>query len=240
MRSHARLGSSSTAHLALAASILIGALGSVAACGGGEQGPGPTVPGTSTAAPSGSAAPASGVATALPGASGSAASVPPGGSAAPPAVVGPMTPITKSAFAEDLRKLGIDPLKPQPLNKLSPDTIRKLMPTFAKSLGVKCAACHDTDNFKTWTPKKRVASRMWNEFVVGMAMEDGSPLYCDSCHGGKLEFLDRHDKKALSGWMDANFVKKLKRTDKKETSCEGCHGDPFEPNFLATWEVATK
>jgi hypothetical protein len=210
-----------------------------AACGGGggEPGPGPQVPGTAVPSASGGVAP---IGTAPPATSGSAASVPPAGSATPPALIGPMTPITKSAFAEDLKKLGIDPLKPQPLNKLSPDTIRKLMPTFAKSLGVKCAACHDTDNFKTWTPKKRAASRMWNELVVGMAMEDGSPLYCDSCHGGKMEFLDRHDKKALSGWMDANYVKKLKRTDKKEASCEGCHGDPFEPKFLSTWEVATK
>lgn len=149
-----------------------------------------------------------------------------------------MTPITKSAFAEDLKKLGIDPLKPGPLNKLSPDTLRKLMPTFAKSLGVKCAACHDPDNFKAWTPNKRVASKMWQEFVVGMAMEDGTPLYCDSCHGGHMEFLDRHDKKALSAWMDTNYVKKLKRSDKKEATCEGCHGDPFEPLFLSTWEVA--
>jgi len=66
-----------------------------------------------------------------------------------------MKAIAASAFAEDLKKLGIDPLKPPPLNKLTPDTVRKLMPSFAKSLGVKCAACHDTDNFKTWTPKKR-------------------------------------------------------------------------------------
>ncbi len=227
MRSHAVVG------------LFVSVIGAAAAaCGGGETGPGPQVPGT--AAPSATGVTAPPLGTAPPAASGSAASVPPGGSVTPPAVMGPMTPITKSAFAEDLKKLGIDPLKPQPLNKLSPDTIRKLMPTFAKSLGVKCAACHDTDNFKTWTPKKRVAARMWNDFVVGMAMEDGTPLYCDSCHGGKEQFLDRHDKKALSGWMDANYVKKLKRTDKKEASCEGCHGDPFEARFLATWEVAAK
>jgi hypothetical protein len=227
MRSHAVVG--------LFVSMICAA---AAACGGGESGPGPQVPGTAAPSADRSGVTAPPLGSAAPAASGSAASVPPAGTAPP--MMGPMTPITKSAFAEDLKKLGIDPLKPQPLNKLSPDTIRKLMPTFAKSLGVKCAACHDTDNFKTWTPKKRAASRMWNEFVVGMAMEDGSPLYCDSCHGGKMEFLDRHDKKALSGWMDANYVKKLKRTDKKEASCEGCHGDPFEARFLATWEVATK
>jgi hypothetical protein len=149
-----------------------------------------------------------------------------------------MRTIATSTFAEDLKKLGIDPLKPPALNKLSPDTLRKLMPTFSKSLGVKCDACHDTNNFKTWTPKKRVASKMWQEFVVGMQMDDGTPLYCDSCHGGKSEFLDRHDKKALSAWMDANYVKKVRRSDKKEHSCEQCHGDPFEPKVLAQWAVA--
>jgi hypothetical protein len=143
-----------------------------------------------------------------------------------------------SAMAEDLKKLGIDPLHPPPLSKLSPDVIRKLMPTFAKSLGVKCDACHDVNNFKAWTPDKRVAAQMWQHFVVGLTLEDGSPLYCDSCHGGKSEFLDRNDKKALSAWMDANYVSKLKRADKKDHSCETCHGDPFEPKFLAAWHKA--
>ena len=47
--------------------------------------------------------------------------------------------------------------------------------------------------------------------------------------------LDRTDKKALSKWMDANFVAKLKRRDKKEHGCETCHGDPFEGHILAAW-----
>ncbi len=69
-------------------------------------------------------------------------------------------------------------------------------------------------------------------------MDDGTPLYCDSCHGGKAEFLDSHDKKALSAAMDANYVKKLRRADKKEHSCEQCHGDPFEPKILEGWAKA--
>ena len=145
-----------------------------------------------------------------------------------------------SAMAEELKKLGIDPLHPPPMSKLSPDVVRKLMPTFTKSLGVKCDACHDVNDFKKWTPKKRVAANMWEHFVVGLALEDGAPLYCDSCHGGRLEFLDRHDKKALSGWMDANYVAKLKRVDKKDHSCETCHGEPFEPEFLEAWEKDPK
>ncbi len=191
-----------------------------------------------TAAPSASAGVAPPIATGIapPAATGST-SVPPAGVQAP---MGPMKPIATSAFAEDLKKLGIDPLKPPPLNKLTPDTIRKLMPSFAKSLGVKCAHCHDTNDFKASTPKKRVASKMWQELVVGMRMDDGTPLYCDSCHGGKAVFLDRHDMKALSAWMDTNYVKKLTRSDKKEHSCEQCHGDPFEPKILAQWETAAK
>ena len=210
-------------HVVLAASVVFAM--AIAACGGGEaQGPGPQVPGGPSAGPTSPAPPGS--------------VVPAGTTPTPPPPSGPAKTPSGSAMAEDLKKLGIDPLHPQPLNKLSPDTIRKLMPTFAKSLGVKCEACHDVNNFKAWTPKKRVAAGMWQHFVVDLALEDGTPLYCDSCHGGKLEFLDTHDKKALSAWMDANYVAKLKRVDKKDHSCETCHGDPFDPKFLATWEKA--
>lgn len=219
MRSHA------VGHVALGCSLFVAL--AIAACGGGgATGAGPQVPGTPPA--SGSAAvPTAPNATA----SGSAAVSP----TAPAAATGPMRPITASAMAEDLKKLGIDPLKPPPLNKLSPDVMRKLMPTFTRSLGVKCAACHDTNDFKAPTPKKKIAAKMWSDYVVGLQMEDGSPLYCDSCHGGKAEMLDSHDKKALSAAMDASYVKKLKRADKKENSCDTCHGDPFEPKILEAW-----
>ena len=213
-------------HLLLASSVVVAV--AIAACGGGEtQGPGPQVPGGPSATVSTPPAPGS--------------VTPPGtaGTATPPAPGGPMKTPSGSAMAEDLKKLGIDPLNPPPLNKLSPDVIRKLMPTFAKSLGVKCEACHDVNDFKKWTPKKRVAAGMWQHFVVGLRLEEGPPLYCDSCHGGKLEFLDRHDKKALSAWMDTNYVTKLKRVDKKDHSCETCHGDPFDPKFLDGWEKPT-
>ena len=187
MRSHALFARGG--HVLLGSSLVLALV--LAACGGGAEGPGPQVPGTGSASASGSAAVVPTAPTAP--ASGSVATAP----TAPAAPTGPMRGITTSAMAEDLKKLGIDPLKPPPLNKLTPDTIRKLMPTFTRSLGVKCAACHDTNDFKAWTPKKKVAAKMWSEFVVGMQMDDGSPLYCDSCHGGKEEFLDTHDKKAL-------------------------------------------
>ncbi|MDB4942595.1 MAG: hypothetical protein JWP97_2129 [Labilithrix sp.] len=202
------------------------------ACGGDSGGAGPQTPGgpagSASASASGSASAASGPAAPA----GSGVAVTPGGPTAPGSLMKSPGP---SAFTEDLKKLGIDPLRPPPLAKLSPDVIRKLMPTFAKSLGVKCEGCHDVNDFKAPTPAKNVAAGMWQHFVVELSLASGEPLYCDSCHGGKKEFLDAHDKKALGQWMDANYVAKLKRSDKKDHGCETCHGDPFKPEFLKDW-----
>jgi hypothetical protein len=85
------------------------------------------------------------------------------------------------------------------------------------------------------TPRKKIAEKMWNEFVVKLAMQDGSPVFCDTCHQGRFLQLDRHDKKAVSGWMDDNFVGKMKRRDGKEHECATCHGDPPEYKFLDAW-----
>jgi hypothetical protein len=154
---------------------------------------------------------------------------------APPPLAAMPVP-TASRMAEDLSRLGLDPLHLPPLNKLSPDTLRKVMPSFARSLGVKCEACHAPDDFKAPTPAKKAAAGMWQRYVVELAFEDGSPLYCDSCHGGRRTFLDRHDAKALGAWMDASYVAKLRRADKQPHACETCHGDPFAPRFLAAWQ----
>lgn len=139
-------------------------------------------------------------------------------------------------MAADLQALGLDPKNLPELQKLEPEKLRKVMKLFSKSLGVRCNDCHKDDDFKAATPMKQVAIHMWNDWVRRLTFEDGSPLFCDSCHQGKKEMLDRSDKKALSGWMEANFVTKLRRTDKKEHSCETCHGDPFEGRFLAAWK----
>jgi hypothetical protein len=190
-----------------------------AACGGNT--PAPVVP----AGPEPSAPPvASG--TAAPPASGSVA--PP---VKPPVV---MKPIVPSAMAADLAAIGLDPKKLPPLDKIEPQKLRKVMKTFTKALGVQCSACHDADDFKAATPKKAVATRMWNDFSRGLTFADGSPLYCDSCHQGRMESLDHADKKALSKWMQGEFVDKVKRVDGKEHGCETCHGDPFEGPFLDT------
>jgi len=123
-----------------------------------------------------------------------------------------------------------------PLNKIPPDKVRKVMGTFTKALGTKCTGCHDADDFKKDTPHKKIASRMWNEMVRGFTLEGGGALYCDSCHGGKEEFLVRDPGlKELSHWMDENLVGKLKKANGQEHSCETCHGDPMVGKFLKSW-----
>lgn len=188
--------------------------------------PQPTTP--SATAPATTAPPSGGPAPTAPAGSGASTPV--------PAPKGAMKAIAASTMGDDLKALGLDPKNLPPLNKVPPDKMRPLMMTFKKALGVECTGCHDAGNFKAPTPHKKVAAKMWDQMVRGLAMEDGSVLYCDSCHGGRMQYLDRHDKKALSAWMDTNFVSKVKRTDKKDHSCETCHGDPFEPKFIAAWE----
>lgn len=199
--------------------LLVSVAAAVAACGGASTDVKPPL-----TSPEGSAAPR-----------GSAA---PPGAAPPPhgtGMITPMKPLIATAMGEDLTKLGLDPKSLPPLSKLDPTTLRQVMKTFSKSLGMPCTGCHDADDFHAPTPKKKIASRMWDLYVRGLTTEDGGPVYCDSCHEGKDEFLDRSDKKALGAWMEANFVGKLRRADKKEHGCETCHGDPFEPKFLAAW-----
>jgi hypothetical protein len=211
------------------------AAAALGACGGGETGPGPQVPSGSvgTTPPTGTETAPTGTTTGT----GTAPTPPTGSTAAtPPPAVGPMNPIKASAMGDELKALGLDPKKLPPLAKMEPEKLRQVMKTITKAVGGQCTTCHDANDFRAWTPNKKVASHMWNDWVRGLTMEDGSVLYCDSCHQGHLKFLDRKDKKELSKWMDANFVSKLKRLDKKEHGCETCHGDPFDPKFLDKWE----
>jgi len=200
----------------------------VAACGGGnETGPGTQVP---SATPS---ATAPVTASATPTASGTA-------TASSPPTVGPMNPIKASGMADELKGLGLDPKKLPPLAKIEPEKLRKVMKIISNSLGTQCTGCHDANDFRAWTPNKKVASHMWNDWVRGFAMNDGSVLFCDSCHQGHMKFLDRGDKKALGKWMEANFVTPLKRLDKKDHACATCHGEDFDPKFLDKWEAEAK
>jgi hypothetical protein len=222
-------------------STTLAAAAAAAACGGGETGPGAQVPTASAPAPTETAPAGSAPPTASATAPGSAAPTATAtGTAAAPPVVGPMTAIKPSAMADELKALGLDPKKLPPLDKMEPEKLRKVMKTIAKAVGTQCTGCHDANDFKAWTPNKRVASHMWNDWVRGLVPADGSVLYCDSCHQGHVKFLDRSNKKALGKWMQDNFVDKLKRVDKKDHGCETCHGDPFDGDFLAKWEAEAK
>ncbi len=148
------------------------------------------------------------------------------------AAPGEMKPVTPSAYAESLQALGLDPRNLPPLNKIAPEQLRKVMPLVAKSLGVKCNACHD---FKapvqpTVTPRMKVAMRMWNEIVRTRTISPDQPVFCDSCHHGSMTFLDRRDRKAVEDFMDENFVKTL-----GAERCETCHGPQRKWRFLEDW-----
>lgn len=138
-----------------------------------------------------------------------------------------------------LRELSLDAASLPPLEKVDPDALRKLMKTFTKSLGVSCSYCHDTKDFRASTPRKKIATHMWNDYVRGLAASgDARPLYCDSCHAGRPRFLDRRDPHALGAWMKENFVAKIARKDGAEHSCSTCHGTAFEGQIFAKrWNV---
>jgi hypothetical protein len=144
-----------------------------------------------------------------------------------------------SAMLANLAALGIDPKNLPPIEKLEPRALRGVMKLIARSLGSKCGDCHREGNFAAMTPRKKIAAKMWDEFVAKLAFaNDDAPLFCDSCHQGRTRQLDRTDLKALGRWMDANFVSKLKRKDGKDNECETCHVE-MEMRFLAKWAGAT-
>jgi hypothetical protein len=215
-----------TKNLSLAFALAVAPIVAIA-CGGAQPAPaGPEGVPTASASPSSSAAPS--------GAPSEGAALPSPAPSSSAAVAGPPVTIGASAMAADLQAIGLD-LKALPqLEKMEPDKLRKVMKTFTKALGVKCTGCHASD-YKAVTPMKKIAQHMWDDFTRNLAMENGTPMYCDSCHQGRAKILDRHDKKALSAWMDTNLVAKMKRRDGKEHSCETCHGDPFEGDILAGW-----
>lgn len=188
------------------------ALATMLACGPGEGTQGRAVSPPSPAPPSSSAAE-----NAPPPATTSPSPVPAATTApvpAPPPVV--MKPPVPSAMEGKLREIGLDPAALPPLNKLDPKTLRDVMNTFTKALGVQCSYCHEKD-FRAPTAKKKIATHMWNDFTRLLAV-DGGTLYCDSCHGGRTQLLDRRDLNVLGAWMQESYVDKLKRSDRKEHS----------------------
>ncbi len=211
------------------ATALLGAALLVAACGGAVA-PAPATP---------SSAPSSSVEPSSPPTPAPNASAP---SASPSLLVPPSTPAPElktpvpTSLVPDLQALGLDAAHLPPIEKLEPKALRGVMKLLAKSLGIKCADCHKDGDFAAPTRRKKIAAKMWDEFVVKLAFAspDGAPLFCDSCHQGRVEQLDRRDKKALAKWMDDNFVARLKQKSGGAQECETCHVD-MEMQFLALW-----
>lgn len=197
--------------------LLVFAIALASACGENAEVTHPTVPSLSPSA-SASSAPAATDAGAA--------------DAAPAPIV--MKPLAPSQLGKDLEALGLDPKNLPAFAKLEPTQLRKLMPLFARSLGVKCRGCHAED-MAAPTPNKRVAAKMWDEFVRKVTQDDGSPVFCDSCHQGRSKLVDRADKKATEEWMNHHFTSGLKRKDGKEEDCASCHGDPEDKHFLDGW-----
>jgi hypothetical protein len=118
-----------------------------------------------------------------------------------------------------------------------------LMKSFNASLGVQCSFCHTlgtdgkVDPTALPTANMKIATKMWDEWVGKLKFSDpAKTLYCDSCHQGKAEFLDRKDKEELSAWMRTNYVNALAKKDGSAHDCGTCHGSPvFKSDFLADW-----
>ncbi len=114
-----------------------------------------------------------------------------------------------------------------------------VMKSFTLALGVDCSGCHAGSgrniDYEAATPQKNVTKKMWTNFVRGLKAKEGS-LYCDSCHQGKMKYLDRSDIGTLETWMQTNFVEKLERRDGAEHDCVSCHGEPFKGDFIRTWK----
>jgi hypothetical protein len=202
----------------------------VAACGGGAeqappaQGPSsPTVPSASTSA-----------GTATPTGTPTATSAPTGTSTSTNAAPVEMKSPVPTAMAADLQSIGLDAKSLPPMEKLEPKQLRSVMKLLSRSLGIGCNDCHQYGDFALTTRRKKIAAKMWDEFVVKLTMADGSSMFCDSCHQGRVTQLDRTDKKALSKWMDASFVQGVKRKDASEQSCESCHVG-WDMTFLTSW-----
>jgi hypothetical protein len=166
----------------------------------------------------------------------SAAALPPTPSASASAAVPvEMKAPIASAMVGDLQNLGLDAKSLPPIEKLDPKALRGAMKLIARAMGAKCGDCHTEGDFAAPTRRKKIAAKMWDEFAAKLTLQDGSPVFCDSCHQARFKLLDRTDKKnALRKWMDASFVQGMKRKDGKDEECESCHVD-WDMTFLTSW-----
>jgi uncharacterized membrane protein YgcG len=144
---------------------------------------------------------------------------------------------TATALGDALGAAGLDPAHLPPLAALDDVQRDAVMQTFTQSLGWQCSDCHEAD-MSVPTRRTRIAAKMWDVFVRGLQLSDGSVVYCDSCHQGAATFLDRRDTSptgTLADWMRRAYVMPLQRSDGKAHGCATCHGTPYVGKFLDQW-----
>ena len=144
----------------------------------------------------------------------------------------PMPEPTRTAEGEALAKAGVDAAHLPELHALDGKSRDAVMDTFDDSLDACCEDCHAKNDAKAETDAKRISGEMWHRYSRDLVTVDGDPVYCDSCHGGRLRFLDRSNREALNQWMRTNYVDKLRPRDGSRMECPTCHGRPFEPKIL--------
>jgi hypothetical protein len=199
-----------------------------AACGGGT--PPPEVAPSASSEPNAPPPPSAG-SSATPN-----VTAPPG----PSSTASGGTPIGPSKLAEEVKKAGIDIAKSPSLEKMASGDKKKLMPFFVKALGMKdCSGCHASlSDYKTVTRNMQLTRGMWTHFVAQARDASGGTMFCDSCHVGSAKILNRSDKDAVKKFMQAEYVGKLKRADKKDMECMSCHGDAMDLDiFGKLWNV---
>lgn len=129
-----------------------------------------------------------------------------------------------TAFADKLTAIGLDVNDLPSLHDLPMAQKLKVMRTFNESMGISCNACHDTSDYAKPTEQKEIAAAGWEGISRKLTMGDGSAIYCDSCHYGKFDFLDRSEgHEGIARWMQKNFVEQLKTKSGEEMQCTTCH-----------------
>jgi hypothetical protein len=151
----------------------------------------------------------------------------------------PSVPVGPSQMLADLGKIGINMKKVPALEKIPLAQKKKIMPLFQKSLGLSdCTGCHIEGDFKKETRNIQMARNMWNNYVVNLRDEKGENVFCDSCHSGKEQLLNRHDKDALQKFMETEYQDKMTLASGEEHSCSTCHTDAFETKiFEKLWKI---
>ncbi len=150
--------------------------------------------------------------------------------------------IRATQFEDELKALGHEPAGLLPLAQVPVTQKFETMQLIAKSLGVECTHCHvSQEDFRSDTPNKRIARRMWDQFVVEHSLESG-PLFCDSCHQGSAKILQRERKKDVKAYMRTEYSKlrhsKLSSAD-GALECRHCHQKPMQPQiFEKLWGIA--